>query len=274
MSTTHLALVMHGGGMRGAYGAGVIDALQAIIAPRTIDLVLGTSAGGANALAVSGGLYQETRRIWMEHLHRGVFINPHRVRWFTNVDYLMGLFKTYGISNERVRDSATRIFIAVTHFMTGKCRYFTNTDDVLQAVRATISIPILSPTPVEVAGEPYLDGGIAATTQDLADKAFAEGADKVIALDLSSAMCWWQRMALWWYARHKAQGLREAIAHMCALSYPEPFRPDERVYLVRPKETMVTRLNYTLEKLADTYQRGKKEIEEDVELKRFLELEY
>ncbi len=270
MSISRIALVMHGGGMRGAYGAGVIDALQGIIGPRKVDVVLGTSAGGANALAVAGGLYQETRKIWMEHLHRGVFINPHRIRWFTNVDYLMDLFKTYGITNERVRDSATRVFIAVTHFMTGICRYFTNTDDVLQAVRATISIPMLSPTPVAVAGEPYLDGGIAATTQDLVDKAFAEGADKVIALDLSSAMCWWQRMAMRRYARHKAQGLRDAIARMCALPYPEPLYPDDRVYLVRPKETMVTRLNYTLEKLADTYQRGKKETEEDAQVKQFL----
>ncbi|OGL87814.1 hypothetical protein A3I42_04955 [Candidatus Uhrbacteria bacterium RIFCSPLOWO2_02_FULL_49_11] len=270
MGTYTLALVMHGGGMRGAYGAGVIDALQGIIAPRKVDLVVGTSAGGANALAVAGGLYQETRKIWMEHLHRGVFINPRRIRWFTNVDYLMDLFKTYGITNERVRDSATRVFIAVTHFITGKHCYFTNTDDALQAVRATISIPLLSPTPVAVAGEPYLDGGIAVTTQDLVDKAFAEGANKVIALDLSSPLYWWQRAALRWYARRCARGLRVAIRRMCVLPHPSPIKPDERVYLIRPKETMVTRLNYTLEKLADTYQHGKKEIEEDAQLKQFL----
>jgi len=265
-----LALVMHGGGMRGAYGAGVMQALVEMVDPRRLGILVGTSAGAANLAAWAAGIGGGIQRVWMERLHKRDFINPFRVRWMTDIDYLMTVCAQEGITNERIRESAVRLFIAVTRYADGAARFFNNTHDVMQAVRASVSMPVLSRTPVEVEGTPYLDGGISAPLSLLIERAFAEGAEKVIAVDLSSPLTWWQKIGLWLYAQGKPQGLRQAILAMIRAPYPEPQILRAQVYLIRLRETMVTRLHATLEKIAATFARGREDTLSDYNLRAFL----
>jgi predicted patatin/cPLA2 family phospholipase len=198
------------------------------------------------------------------------FIHAYRLKWMTDIDYLLRVCQEHGFSNARLRNSSTRLRIACTDWVSGKTRWFGNHDDVLDAVRASVSIPLLSRTPVLVGGAPYLDGGISASVGDLVRYALSEGGERVIAVDLSSSVAWWQKLGLRWYARSAPEGLRRAIIRMTYCPHPEPLQADPRVYLIRPRETMVTRLQFSLEKLKAAYARGFEETLSDYNLRAFL----
>jgi len=265
-----IALVMHGGGMRGAYGAGVVNALDRMIGLERVAIVMGTSAGAANALGAAAGKVDAIREVWTRHLHVREFINAYRLKWMTNIDYLMKVLDKYGMTNALMQKATARLYIACTHFIEGSTRYFSNHNDILGAVRASVSIPILSQTPVMVEGEPYLDGGISTGVSDLIREAIAKGAARVIAVDLSSSVGWYQKLGLQWYSRNVPEGLKHTLGVMLKEPYPEAIAPDPRVFLIRPRETMVTRLQYSLEKLTATYERGFNETLNDYNLKTFL----
>jgi len=261
---------MHGGGMRGAYGAGLIMALEQMLGRGAIPLVLGTSAGAVNAAVVAAGQTNILCEVWTDVLHREQYIRPYRFKWITDNTYLMRIFAQYGLANERFTHAAIRLFVTATHFITGENRFFSNHDNVLEALHASISMPVLCETPIMVDGEPYLDGGISSSTGSHIEKAFAEGATKVIALDLSIALQWTNRAGLRWYARTKAPGLKAALARMMAAPYPEPLPPDPRVYLIRPHHLVVSRLTRAPENLARAFDMGLRETMEDGQLKNFL----
>jgi predicted patatin/cPLA2 family phospholipase len=268
-----LALVMHGGGMRGAYGAGLIIALERLLGKGKIPLVLGTSAGAVNAAAVTAGYTDVMHEVWTDVLHREKYIHPYRLRWITDNHYLMRLLAQYGFTNERVKNSPIQLFITATHFITGENHFFTNQDDIIEAIHASISMPILCETPIYVGGEPFLDGGISSSTGKHVEKAFQEGADKIIALDLSIHLQWINHLGLRWYARTKAPGLKRAIARMRTEPYPEPLAPDPRVYLIRPHHLVVSRLTRAPWSLKRAFDMGMQETLGDERLRKFLGLQ-
>lgn len=269
---SRLALVMHGGGMRGAYGAGLIMALEQMLGRGAIPLVLGTSAGAVNAAVVAAGQTNILCEVWTDVLHREQYIRPYRFKWITDNTYLMRIFAQYGLANERFTHAAIRLFVTATHFITGENRFFSNHDNVLEALHASISMPVLCETPIYIDGQPYLDGGISSSTGTHIAKAFQEGADKVIALDLSIFLQWINRTGLRWYARGKAPGLQRAIARMIAAPYPETLPSDPRVYLIRPRHLVVSRLTHSPWSLAQAFDMGLKETMGNEQLKKFLGL--
>lgn len=268
---SELALVMHGGGMRGAYGAGAIESLTRLLAPGNFDVVLGTSAGAANAAGMAAGGGMVLREIWTHQLDLSHFIHPFRPRWITDTDYLIHICEAQGITNASIRNAPLRILLAVTHYHTGATHYFSNQDDVLSVMHASVSMPVLCRTPIFINGEPYLDGGITASTTDLIKRALAEGATRVVALDLSSPVQWFSRIGLQWYARNKRGGLRAAIMKMIDAPYPEPVDTcDGRVYLIRPLHLAVSRITRAPFDLTRAYEMGVRETIEDEKLRQFL----
>lgn len=268
---SHLALVMYGGGMRGAYGAGVIDALVDLVGYEDIGMAIGTSAGAANAAGLAAGMKESLQEIWTRRLDLRRFINPLRPRWITDTDYLMEIFRAEGLSNERIRTSPLRILIATTHFLTGATHYFNNHDDIVSVVHASISMPLLCRTPIIIGNEPHLDGGITTNTNTLITRALSEGADRVIALDLSSPLRWVGRIGMRCYAWRKTAGLRAVIQNLIDAPYPEHIDAFEgRVYLIRPLNLLVSRMTRIPQNLARAYAIGKKETQEDKKLRKFL----
>lgn len=258
--------------MRGAYGAGFVGALVELVGYGGIAAVFGTSAGAANAAALVAKKREVLKEIWTHSLHVGTFIRPLRFKWITDTHFLMQLIAREGVINATIASSPTRLVVAVTNYRTGEPHFFTNRDDILRAVHASLSMPVLCRTPIEVQGDTYLDGGIATTTGSLIKKAFAEGADKVIALDLSIHLQWVNRVGLRWYARKKTKGLHRAIERMLTEPYPEPIPPDPRVYLIRPHHLVVSRLTRAPYSLIRAYELGREETLEDERLKSFLGL--
>jgi len=287
--------------MRGAYGAGVLAALEQLMGREPLNVLVGNSAGAGIVCGLLAIGSERMKQFWTKQIKRGDFI-PHfknskefrgalkmimnelgirmpwmqdkyktaNVRWFTDIDYLMEACRKVGFSNEAMRKAKTQVYISVTRADTGMAHFFSGKDDVFEAFHASVSIPIVSKTPVIVEGIPCLDGGISVTLRELIDKALTEGAEKVVVVDLSSPLNPLERWGLRRYAKRQREGLKNAIIRMTEAEHPERLAPDARVYLIRPRETMVTRLRFSLEKLQATYERGLSETLNDYNLKAFL----
>src|SRR4051794_37992778 len=74
-----LALVVEGGGMRGVVSAGMVAALERLGLTACFDLVVGSSAGALNGVALLGGVAVESPGVYSGPLASREFINPARL---------------------------------------------------------------------------------------------------------------------------------------------------------------------------------------------------
>lgn len=191
-----LALVMGGGGARGALQAGALRALvEHDVRP---DLVVGASAGALNAAFIglrgwSLATVEALQEIWRVAatadllpagaawaMMRTVLRLPGRVRERPIRRFLMA----HGLKPEmRFAAMQMPVYVVVTDL--SRCRTLVYGDDpndtVLDAVEASAALPpwVL---PIEHAGSSLMDGG--AVSNLPVEPALARGATRIIALDL------------------------------------------------------------------------------------------
>lgn len=177
-----LGLVLEGGGMRGAYTVGVLDALMDNSI--NVDYLVGVSAGASN-----GASYVSSQR------GRGLrvttnYVADKRYLSFSNFLKTKSLFGMDFIFNEipnkldpfdyeKFEKSPCEFVAGVTDVLTGKPAYFgkEHIDKSCTVLKASSSIPMFSPM-VEYKGKKYLDGG---TSDPIpAKKALEDGCDKII----------------------------------------------------------------------------------------------
>lgn len=177
-----LGIVLEGGGMRGVYTSGVLDAfledrIQA-------DYVIGVSAGACNGIGYVSGQKERSMRINID------YIDDKRYLSFSNFLKTKSLFGMDFIFNDMTYTLEPFDFDAffanpcefvagVTSVDSGKPVYFdkSHMDHDSTILRASSSIPIFAPI-VYYQGFGYLDGG---TSDPIpVRKALADGCDKVI----------------------------------------------------------------------------------------------
>ncbi len=159
------ALIVEGGGMRGAHSCGVMMAL-AESGLTSFDVVAATSAGACTAAFLVSGQPQLLPIIWTEYLHGHTFINFKNVlrkKSIMDLDYLIDdvfcIRQPLDIGS--LQRSATDFYITATHCESGKATYFHNRrDPILKALKASSAIPIAYRQPVIIDNQPYLDGGL------------------------------------------------------------------------------------------------------------------
>ena len=181
-----IALVVSGGGMRGAYAGGMVHALDDAGLGGCFDVVYGSSAGayvGAGLLLGSG---QGSARIFFEDMACRAFIDPRRFprRPLVSLDHLLDhiLVHSKPLHWDRLRDSPVPLRVVATaaddlrpHVLEPR----TSAEWKL-ALRATASIPLLAGPPVELGGRMWIDGSV---TEPLpVVPALREGATHVLAL--------------------------------------------------------------------------------------------
>lgn len=166
-SASRVGLVLEGGGMRGAYTAGVLDAF--LDHDVVIDYVIGVSAGANAGSDYLVGQRERNYRVFVELVpdrRYAGFANLLRERsWFG----MRFLFETLPdelapFDYEALRRSPRTLVVVATDCATGQPRYFRhhNYDPrwfIRTVHRASSSLPGLSP-PVEIEGRRYLDGGV------------------------------------------------------------------------------------------------------------------
>jgi predicted patatin/cPLA2 family phospholipase len=180
------ALIVEGGGMRGAHTAGALAQLSRSH-PAHFEVVCACSSGACTVAFWVAGQHHLYERIWRNYVHDDRLI---RYRYMIQPGPVMDLrYLLYEVFVEhepldtvKILNSPIDFFIAATHCGTGQAHYFHNKQDidVLRALHASSAMPIAHPLPVWYDGEPFADGGIADSIP--LQKAISEGCDEFVIL--------------------------------------------------------------------------------------------
>jgi predicted patatin/cPLA2 family phospholipase len=162
---SHTILVLEGGGLRGAFVAGVLGELARCESLR-FSHIFATSAAAASAAYMVAGQIERALQIWRDRTHGAQLVSPRhllRGRGLMDIDGLVEVFRgDLALDAERVAASTTSLRIAVTNCMTGGADHVVATrTNVYELLKATMALPIVYGRVVPVDGVPYIDGGIA-----------------------------------------------------------------------------------------------------------------
>lgn len=163
-----VALVLEGGGMRGAISAEMAGALVERGFLDLIDVVIGTSAGAVNAVATAAGVVSDVAASYSEVFANPRFVSPYRMlRAKPPVD-------TAGIVAEMERRlrfaslafESPRVELGVTATDIDEARgitleHFADVEDLYRSIQASATLPLTGGRPVLHRGRRLLDGGIA-----------------------------------------------------------------------------------------------------------------
>jgi len=169
-----MALVLSGGGAKGAYEAGVAAAFVERGLP--IRLVAGSSAGALNAAMIASGRADRLEAMWRSitreqvyTLRAPVFFAGFLPGWFTMLalNETSSLFDpaplrdliTASLDFNRLRASPVRLLVTATDLARREKRVFDNRSVTVDALMAASAVPGLFP-PVEVDGALLMDGGL------------------------------------------------------------------------------------------------------------------
>jgi NTE family protein len=184
------ALVLSGGGARGAYQAGVYKYLtEKNFVP---DIICGTSVGAINATAIGCGLNEgEIISLWKsidvkKVMNYSIWNNIKSIifgRFAPMLDTspLKSLLKRE-LNFENLRKSETEIYISAVNIRTSELVYFSNEVISIEHVMASSAIPIVFPWQI-IQNEAYWDGGLMANTP--ISPAIDAGAKDIIVVLLS-----------------------------------------------------------------------------------------
>ena len=192
-SKEKLALVLAGGGARGAYEVGVWQAMSEL--GMKIDIVTGSSVGSINGAMVCQGDLELSIKMWKE-------METHKVfdveEGFQNFDYAKEIILNKGagstrlnelldkyVDEKRIRSSSIDYGLTTVELKTFK-HHFLFREDIKEGQLADYILASSSAFPVihahEIDGVEYIDGGYADVMP--IDMAIKKGATKVIAVRL------------------------------------------------------------------------------------------
>ncbi|MBD5424299.1 MAG: patatin family protein [Allobaculum sp.] len=179
------AVIDVGGGMRGMYATGVLDAcLETKV---EFDIAIGVSAGSANLVSYLAKQFGRNYMFYREYSKRPEYMsmeNYFQTGSFINMDYIYGTLSNtdgeYPLDYKAFEASKQQMIVVATNAITGKPAYFdrhwlgTNNCDI---IKASCSIPVVN-HPYMIAGLPFFDGALSDPIP--LEKAFELGADKVV----------------------------------------------------------------------------------------------
>lgn len=172
------ALILSGGGARGAYQVGVWRRLQEM--DWQPDLVCGTSIGSLNGTLIGMGWdARQLEGFWESMQRKQIF----RISFRRRMNYLMGnlLHRHPGwpalmdnrpmrgllepiIDERRLRESPIEVVVTATNVRRAQLEYFSSAERfTVDHVMASCALPVVFPWQ-EIDGELYWDGGIMANT--------------------------------------------------------------------------------------------------------------
>jgi NTE family protein len=185
------ALILSGGGARGAYQAGVYRYLSEI--DWKPDLISGTSVGAINACAIASGFdARKLQTFWLNIARDNVFaFSLWRKIWqfISRSGYSAVLdtaplrkFLSNNIDLRSLGESDIEVAICAVNMLRSELRFFTNKEIGVDEIMASSAIPLLFPWQ-NVQGEPHWDGGIMANTPIL--PALRRGSREIVVVLLS-----------------------------------------------------------------------------------------
>jgi len=184
------ALVLSGGGARGAYQAGVYRCLEEM--KWVPDIICGTSVGAINASAIGSGLNsQELINLWLDLDQKKVmkysFKNAIRQVFKSSFAPIADTAPLHHLIREKLdfnklNASEINVVISAVNILTAELRFFENPNLKTEHILASSAIPLFFPWQM-IEGEPYWDGGVMANTPIL--PAIIRGAEEILVILLS-----------------------------------------------------------------------------------------
>jgi predicted patatin/cPLA2 family phospholipase len=158
------ALVIQGGGLRGAYPVGVLRVLHDYFGRNPFDTIISVSSSVFTASFFLADQVEDMEATWRDLVHGKRLINYSRIfrgKSILGLDYLIGLFRgPVRLDLERVLQSGTELYYVLTDYATGRPEYCdAKCPDIFDLMRASSALPHLYRIPVHVNGRPYYDGG-------------------------------------------------------------------------------------------------------------------
>lgn len=171
------ALVLGGGGSKGAYEIGVWQALNEL--GIQIDIVTGTSIGAVNGALVAQNEFDTAKRIWNE-------IEESTITQLTEKNELRKILKEH-LKEEEIRSSSTKYGIVTVEFPRFKshCMFVEDIPKgkLIDYIMASAACFPITKT-YEIDDKKFVDGGYSDNVP--VEMALEKGAQNVIAVDLDS----------------------------------------------------------------------------------------
>ena len=173
-----------GGGLRGIYGAGVLD--RCMEEGVRFDCCIGVSAGAANMSSYVAGQHGRNKPFYQDYSFRKEYMsvgNLVRRHSYLDLEYVYGALSNAGGENPldypAMVENPAELVIVAAEARTGNPVYFTKEDlrqDDYRPLMASCCIPVID-RPYVIEGVPYDDGGLADPMP--LEKALAMGCDRV-----------------------------------------------------------------------------------------------
>lgn len=170
------ALVLSGGGSKGAYQVGVLKYLLGFEG-RQYDIICGTSVGAINGATLSmykegdeARSIQDLEKFWLSISTRSIYkrwaLGYLSVLWRSSVYNSKPLQKLIrsNLCAEAIRASGKQLSVGAVSLKTGEYRTWNEKDpEIVEAVMASGAFPGVL-LPVEIGGELWIDGGVRENT--------------------------------------------------------------------------------------------------------------
>lgn len=158
------ALVVEGGGLRGAFAAGVLRVFLDHLGPDYFDAVYAVSSGVFGATYFVAGQGEEMESTWRTRVSGNQLVNYWHAfagKPILRLDDLIALFKgPVRLDVDAVMRTPATLEYVLTDYVTGKPAYFdARRPDLFDLMRASSALPRVYPLPVVIDGHPYYDGG-------------------------------------------------------------------------------------------------------------------
>ncbi len=179
---TEGCLVLEGGGWRGLYTQGALDALM----EEGINFrnVIGVSAGALSAMEYLSGQIGICARVNLKYRHDtnycgiGAMLQDGGITGFTY--FFKNITEREGFDWERFFQPDRRLLVSAANLKTGEAEYFEKGKcNIRKAIKASATVPFIS-KPVKINDIPYLDGG--SVEKIPYKKAKEEGHEKIMVI--------------------------------------------------------------------------------------------
>lgn len=259
-------LVIEGGGWRGLYAAGVLDALM--VSDINLQTAAGVSAGALCGMGYVCGQIGWAARFDLgfrndpDYVGRGALRREHAIMGFR---YLFNdLMRIYPMDKKRFLDRKQELVAEATNLRTGKPVCFRKNEyhNIIGAIMASASVLYVS-RPIMLDGDPYLDG--ACSEKIMYDWAKDQGFEKIVVVRTRDRAFRQESKPLSAYARvlyHRYPAFMESLDH-AEERYNEicdSIQADEdagRTFVIAPADPVdVKKFDDDLDKLGDLYFRG------------------
>lgn len=179
------AVLDAGGGLRGIYGAGVLD--YCVDHGIRFDFGIGVSAGAANLSSYIASQSGRNYNYYVEYSQRPEYMSLRNFRTrgsYIDMDYIYGTLSNaggeYPLDYDALMKTDQQLYVVATNALTGRPVYFSKEDmgqDHYEIISASCSIPVVN-KPYYVKGIPFYDGAL--TDPIPVNKALELGADRIV----------------------------------------------------------------------------------------------